>query len=46
MWDLATGEQTRHLIGHTSPVNTVAVTELDGRPHALTAGDDQSVRVW
>ncbi|MGE6747947.1 hypothetical protein ACQKHZ_18610, partial [Streptomyces niveus] len=46
VWDLATGEQTRHLIGHTSSVNTVAVTELEGRPHAVTAGDDRSVRVW
>jgi WD40 repeat protein len=46
VWDLTTGSQTRQLTGHTDQVNSVAVAELEGRPHAITAGDDRSVRVW
>ncbi|WP_424860624.1 hypothetical protein [Streptomyces sp. MMS24-I29] len=47
----ATGSQVstalvRTLIGHTAAVNSVAVVELEGRPHAVTASDDGSVRVW
>ncbi|WP_405180961.1 caspase family protein [Nocardia sp. NBC_01377] len=47
----ATGNQTHHahlttLTGHTSQVSAVACTEIDGRPVAVTASDDNSVRVW
>ncbi|MEE1804984.1 hypothetical protein PUR32_01005, partial [Streptomyces sp. BE133] len=46
VWDLTTGEQTRHLTGHTGPARSVAVAELNGRPHALTGGPDGAVGVW
>ncbi|MFI5751093.1 hypothetical protein ACIBBE_35485, partial [Streptomyces sp. NPDC051644] len=46
VWDLATGDQTRELTGHTDVVHSVAVAELGGRSHAVTAGHDGSVRVW
>ncbi|MEE1804931.1 WD40 repeat domain-containing protein, partial [Streptomyces sp. BE133] len=47
----ATGSQVstalvRTLIGHTGGAVSVAVAELDGRPHALTVGRDGEVRVW
>ncbi|GHH29619.1 hypothetical protein [Streptomyces lanatus] len=46
----ATGSQVstalvRALTGHTGEVRAVAVTEMDGRPHAITGGDD-GVWVW
>jgi hypothetical protein len=34
------------LTGHTNAVTAVACTQLDGRPVAVTAGDDETVRVW
>ena len=34
------------LTGHTDGVRAVACTMVDGRPVAVTAGDDRSVRVW
>ncbi|WP_329437918.1 caspase family protein [Streptomyces canus] len=34
------------LTGHTDKVNAVAVTEIEGRPHAVTGGFDWPVRVW
>ncbi|MDR3080329.1 MAG: caspase family protein [Streptomyces sp.] len=34
------------LPGHAGSVNAVAVTDIDGRPHAITAGSDKTVRVW
>ncbi|MFG2660164.1 caspase family protein [Streptomyces sp. NPDC048425] len=34
------------LTGHAGRVNAVAVTVLDNRPHAVTAGSDGTVRVW
>ncbi|MFJ8159158.1 caspase family protein [Streptomyces sp. NPDC094468] len=34
------------LTGHTDKVNALAVTEIDGRPHAVTGGFDWTVRVW
>ncbi|MFF2190494.1 hypothetical protein [Streptomyces sp. NPDC058155] len=47
----ATGVQVstglvRTLIGHTGWVHSVAVTELGGRPHAVTGSNDGSVRLW
>jgi len=32
--------------GHRGPVNAVAVAEVDGRPIAVSGGDDKTVRVW
>ncbi|MFD6994139.1 hypothetical protein [Streptomyces sp. NPDC059943] len=48
VWDLTTGDQTRHLTGHghTDAVESVAVVELEGRPHAVTGGFGGSVLVW
>ncbi|WP_328920772.1 caspase family protein [Streptomyces sp. NBC_00208] len=34
------------LTGHTGPVRAVAVAEIDNRPHAVTTGDDKTLRVW
>ncbi|MFI2345753.1 caspase family protein [Streptomyces sp. NPDC019443] len=34
------------LSGHTGPVTAVACTTIDGRPHAITTGKDETVRVW
>ncbi|MGH3979013.1 MAG: hypothetical protein ACRDRZ_08445, partial [Pseudonocardiaceae bacterium] len=34
------------LTGHTGTVDAVACTVLDGRPVAVTAGGDATVRVW
>ncbi|GAO09836.1 hypothetical protein TPA0598_06_00010, partial [Streptomyces lydicamycinicus] len=47
----ATGSQVstalvRTLTGHSDGVRAVGVVELDGRPHAITGGDDRTVRVW
>ncbi|NUK09485.1 WD40 repeat domain-containing protein [Streptomyces lunaelactis] len=47
----ATGSQVspelvRTLAGHTSWVTSVAVAELEGRPHAITGSADRSARVW
>ncbi|MFJ8495501.1 hypothetical protein ACIRBZ_45325 [Streptomyces sp. NPDC094038] len=36
----------RTLVGHTDRVTAVAVVWLEGRPHAVTGGHDQTVRVW
>jgi WD40 repeat protein len=47
----ATGSQTSRaleatLTEHTGPVRAVACTTMQGRPVAVTAGDDLTVRVW
>ncbi|CAM5594930.1 AAA family ATPase [Streptomyces purpurascens] len=34
------------LVGHTAPVGGVACTELNGRPVAVTAARDNTVRIW
>ncbi|MFJ2030928.1 protein kinase [Streptosporangium sp. NPDC087985] len=34
------------LTGHTGPVNSVAVGQLDGETVAVSGGDDGTVRVW
>ncbi|MEV4185014.1 serine/threonine-protein kinase [Streptosporangium canum] len=34
------------LTGHSGPVTAVAVTQLDGRPVAVSGSDDDTVRVW
>ncbi|MFD8530257.1 WD40 repeat domain-containing serine/threonine protein kinase [Streptosporangium canum] len=39
------GRSGTALTGHSAPVTAVAVTQLDGRPVAVSAGDD-TVRVW
>ncbi|WP_093863838.1 WD40 repeat domain-containing protein [Streptomyces sp. TLI_053] len=36
----------RILPGHTHGVNAVAVTHVNGRPHAITGSNDNSVRLW
>ncbi|MYS11521.1 hypothetical protein GTW71_35005, partial [Streptomyces sp. SID6041] len=46
VWDLTTNTHTATLVGHTSWVNAVAVTDFNGRPHAVTTSDDKTVRVW
>jgi WD40 repeat protein len=46
MWDVETGTERATLTGHTNPVNAVAMTEIEGRPHAVTTSDDDMVRVW
>ncbi|MFE0460298.1 hypothetical protein ACFW1A_13725 [Kitasatospora sp. NPDC058965] len=49
--DWATGSTVHHqcrqiLIGHTDTVNAVVTAVVDGRPVAVTGGDDETVRVW
>ncbi|MHA4998631.1 virginiamycin B lyase family protein [Streptomyces sp. SD18] len=34
------------LTGHIGPVHAVVVTQIEGRPHAVTASSDGTVRVW
>ena len=40
--------EARHLVlgRHTGAVNAVVVGDLDGRPVAVTGGEDTTVRVW
>jgi WD40 repeat protein len=50
-WSVPWARYTRaypHLIlgAHTGIVNSIAVTNLDGRPIAITTSDDATVRVW
>ena len=44
VWDLATGETTKTLQGHTGSVSAVAVTP-DGR-HVISGSWDHTLRVW
>jgi tRNA A-37 threonylcarbamoyl transferase component Bud32 len=44
VWDAATGKEVARLTGHTDAVRGLALS-ADGR-HALTGGDDRTVRVW
>ncbi|MBB4711673.1 WD40 repeat protein [Streptomyces luteogriseus] len=46
LWDLTTGRQVRSFTGHTLAVRAVRGIVIDGQPHALTGGDDESVRLW
>ncbi|MFE3858788.1 WD40 repeat domain-containing protein [Streptomyces griseorubiginosus] len=46
MWDLEAGTERAVLTGHTGWVFAVAVAQIDGRSHAITTGDDGTVRVW
>ncbi|MFF0205846.1 caspase family protein [Streptomyces sp. NPDC005017] len=34
------------LAGHSKWVRSVAVTDIDNRPHAITTSNDKTVRVW
>lgn len=47
MWDLATGQRLgQALAGHADAVRAVTSTTVDGRPVAVTGGDDATVRTW
>ena len=47
VWDLDTGEPVYEpLAGHNGNVLAVAVGQLDGRPIAVSASEDFTVRVW
>ncbi|WP_327358122.1 WD40 repeat domain-containing protein [Streptomyces sp. NBC_01304] len=45
VWDLASGEATHLLSGHTPLVHTLSATDVGGRP-LLVTGDDRALRVW
>ncbi|MEU7744569.1 protein kinase [Nonomuraea sp. NPDC049158] len=47
VWDLATGEPIgKPFKGHRGLIESVAIGQLDGRPVAVSAGNDGKVRVW
>jgi WD40 repeat protein len=46
IWDLTAGTQLHQLTGHTGRVSAVTVITLEGRPVAITGGDDATVRIW
>ncbi len=47
VWDLTTGRPAGGpLTGHTSWVDALACTMIDGRPHAITGSADATVRIW
>ena len=47
MWDLTTGDPIpTPVMKHDGSVNAVACTTLNGRPVAITGGDDLTVRMW
>ncbi|WP_370682776.1 WD40 repeat domain-containing protein, partial [Streptomyces lydicamycinicus] len=47
VWDLMIGTRPPcTLAAHVGRVLAVGVVELDGRPHAITGGEDGSLRVW
>ena len=46
IWDLTTGRERATLVGHADTVKAVACSVLDGRPIAVTGGDDRIVPGW
>lgn len=44
LWDLSTGHELRHCVGHKGPVMAVALS-ADGR-FALSGSHDKTVRLW
>ncbi|MGA5203829.1 caspase family protein [Streptomyces variegatus] len=46
LWDLHTGRRVRSLGGHTQAVQAVCGITIDRQPHALTGGEDETVRLW
>jgi WD40 repeat protein len=46
IWDLTAGTQLHQLTCHTGRVSAVTVITLEGRPVAITGGDDATVRIW
>lgn len=47
VWDLMSRRPIGEpLVGHTDAVCAVTTTTLDGRPIAVTAGNDATVRLW
>jgi WD40 repeat protein len=44
LWDAATGQQIRQLVGHTGPVTSVTFS-VDGH-YVLTGSQDGTARVW
>ncbi|WP_433466956.1 WD40 repeat domain-containing protein [Spirillospora sp. CA-128828] len=48
LWDAVTGEPVGEPMecGDETWVRAVTTLEIDGRPHAITAGTDENLRVW
>ncbi|MEU6739502.1 WD40 repeat domain-containing protein [Streptosporangium sandarakinum] len=47
IWDLRTGRQLgKPFFGYGGDIETLAVTKVRGRAIAVTAGDDDTIRMW
>jgi len=46
VWDLATGQATATLTGHTDHPTGIATGIVDGRPVAITTSGDRIARLW
>lgn len=47
LWDtVSTDETPVGLVGHRGPVRAIAAASTPAGPRLLTAGDDQTLRIW
>ena len=46
VWDLSGQSRLGRLTGHTAKIRSMAVGDVDGRPVAVTASEDHTIRAW
>ncbi|HEX5301374.1 MAG TPA: caspase family protein [Streptosporangiaceae bacterium] len=46
VWDLSQQARLGRLTGHTAGIRSMAVGDVDGRPVAVTASEDRTIRAW